>query len=102
MPATLHGPTPTGKSSYVPVGSGGTAVVARSRKGAVVTVVTYQCCWPSFLNTHVSSFFSGEVQHRAYTYKVRVTDPSRKVSWLKDRALKIAGKVAARAQALPK
>lgn len=42
------------------------------------------------------------VQVHAYTYKVRVTDPSRKVSWLKDRALKIAGKVAERAQALPK
>jgi len=41
------------------------------------------------------------VQVKAFTYKVRVTDPSKKVRWLKDRSLQIARKVAARAAALP-
>lgn len=41
------------------------------------------------------------VQVKGFTYKVRVTDPSKKVRWLKDRSLQIARKVAARAAALP-
>lgn len=41
------------------------------------------------------------VQVDAFAYKVRVTDPTKKVRWLKDRALQIARKVATRAQALP-
>lgn len=41
------------------------------------------------------------VQVKGFTYKVRVTDPSKKVRWLKDRSLQIARKVATRAAAAP-
>lgn len=41
------------------------------------------------------------VQVKGFAYRVRVTDPTKKVRWLKDRSLQIARKVAARAAALP-